>query len=123
MRRADIHKGRAVCALLEEVPPGVPVAYAGDDETDEDAFRALGERGLSFLVGVAPRCTAAKFWLSPPEEVLAFLRRWHIAAEESGAFPGGQKDPKCLGDVAQERLQDKEWRRCGVNADEQKRRT
>jgi trehalose 6-phosphate synthase/trehalose 6-phosphate phosphatase len=96
VRRADIHKGRAVCALLEEVPPGVPVACAGDDETDEDAFRALGERGLSLLVSVAPRCTAAKFRLFPPEEVLAFLRRWHTAAEESGAFPGDRKNPSVL---------------------------
>ncbi|HSM51613.1 MAG TPA: trehalose-phosphatase, partial [Thermoanaerobaculia bacterium] len=74
--RADgIHKGRAVAALLAEMPPGCAVAYLGDDRTDEDAFAALPPGGLGLLVAERPRPTRATAWLRPPGELLGFLDR------------------------------------------------
>jgi len=72
-------KGDVVASILAEIPAGSPVAYLGDDLTDEDAFRSLQGRGLSVLVRPAHRPTAADVWLKPPAELLAFLDRWHKA--------------------------------------------
>jgi len=58
------------------------VAYLGDDLTDEDAFAAMGNRGLSILVRGEVRRSCARFWLRPPEELLHFLDEW-IAASQS----------------------------------------
>jgi trehalose-phosphatase len=76
MRVPDLDKGDAVRTIVQEAGPDLPVAYLGDDMTDERAFRALGARGLSVLVRPSPRKTAAHFWLKPPEELLDFLSRW-----------------------------------------------
>jgi trehalose-phosphatase len=77
----DLDKGDAIRTVLAEVHPNTPVAYLGDDLTDERAFRALGARGLSILVRTKPRRTAAQVWLKPPEELLDFLGRWLAATE------------------------------------------
>lgn len=69
-------KGTAVRALLDELGPDAAVAFLGDDLTDEDAFHALGPRGLSLLVRPEYRPTAAALWLRPPEELLGFLQTW-----------------------------------------------
>ena len=81
MRMPDLDKGDAVRTVLQEVGPGVPTAYLGDDLTDEQAFRALGDRGLSVLVRSNARRTAAQLWLKPPEELMDFLSRWVAATE------------------------------------------
>ncbi len=47
--------------------------YIGDDETDEDAFRVLGEREITVLVG-RKKDSFAKFRLKNVEEVWAFLK-------------------------------------------------
>jgi len=73
-READ--KGDAVLTLLREVGPNSPAAYLGDDNTDENAFRAIQGRGLSVLVRPRWRHTAAQLWLKPPDELLRFLTRW-----------------------------------------------
>jgi len=69
-------KGDVVRNLLEEMGPGVAVAYMGDDSTDERAFRAIRDRGLSLRVSPQWRQTAAQLWLKPPDEVLDFLKQW-----------------------------------------------
>jgi trehalose-phosphatase len=82
--RVGRDKGGAVEAILEEVGGDAPVAYLGDDLTDEAAFRAvnaLGARGLSVLVRRERRETAAAIWLRPPDEVRVFLMRWASALE------------------------------------------
>lgn len=59
------------------------VAYLGDDQTDEDAFRALeklGEHGLSVLVRTHVRETAADIWIKPPEQLIEFLENWLLAS-------------------------------------------
>jgi trehalose 6-phosphate synthase/phosphatase len=52
----------------------VRVLYAGDDETDEDAFRALEGLGVTFRVGRAERSTRASHRLSGPAAVETLLR-------------------------------------------------
>jgi len=77
--RVGRNKGGAVDAILAETDNGGPVAYLGDDLSDESAFRSvqrLGKRGFSGLVRREWRETAAAVWMRPPAEVLAFLERW-----------------------------------------------
>lgn len=81
--RVGRDKGGAVKAILAECGVGGPVAYLGDDLTDEAAFRAVNEvavRGLSVLVRREWRETAAEIWLRPPGELKGFLERWVGAA-------------------------------------------
>jgi trehalose 6-phosphate phosphatase len=77
--RVGRDKGGAAAALLEEESPDSPVAFLGDDRSDEAAFRvirSLGTRGFSALVRVVPRETDAEVWLHPPLEVVSFFLRW-----------------------------------------------
>jgi len=76
-RPAGHHKGEVVRRVLADEGPGAPVAYLGDDWTDEDAFRALAEagRGLPVLVRGELRPTRARAWM-PPDELAGFLRKW-----------------------------------------------
>ena len=93
IRVPDPDKGHAVRTILAELGAGVPVAYLGDDVTDEHAFRALGSRGLAVLVRPMKRRTAAHAWLKPPEELAEFLSLWRDATEaaplsQSAAYSG-----------------------------------
>jgi trehalose-phosphatase len=76
MRMPGHDKGYAIRAILDEIGPKSPVAFLGDDVTDELAFRALGTRGLSVLVRPEWRTTAAALWIKPPEDLREFLTRW-----------------------------------------------
>jgi len=69
-------KGDAIASILDRLAASTPVAFLGDDLTDEDGFRRLADRGLSVLVRAEHRHTAAKAWLRPPDELLSFLQRW-----------------------------------------------
>ncbi len=89
--RAGRDKGGAVEAILAEFgaagPEACPVAFLGDDLTDEAAFRAVnavGSCGLSALVRRDRRETAAQVWLRPPEELKGFLKRWVEASSNTG---------------------------------------
>jgi trehalose 6-phosphate synthase/trehalose 6-phosphate phosphatase len=81
--RVGRDKGGAICALLDEAPKGTPVAYLGDDYTDEAAFKALKEHahGPSLAVLMRPdlRETHADAWLRPPAELRGFLKKWYRA--------------------------------------------
>jgi len=83
MRMPGRDKGDAVRTILDEIGPEAPVAYLGDDATDERAFVALGTRGLSVLVRPECRATAAALWVRPPEGLREFLARWLQACRES----------------------------------------
>jgi trehalose-phosphatase len=76
LRVSRPNKGDAVKGILAELDDNTPVAYLGDDITDEDAFRALLDRGLTGLVRQEFRETSAEVWLRPPEELLEFLAAW-----------------------------------------------
>ncbi|MGH6923741.1 MAG: trehalose-phosphatase [Propylenella sp.] len=69
-------KGKAVLwllsALKEDGAETLPF-YLGDDLTDEDAFRALRDRGVTIFVG-SPARTAARYQLADPKEVAHFLK-------------------------------------------------
>ncbi len=73
------NKGDAVKTILSESGPDSICAYLGDDVTDEDAFNALGENGLSILVRDQKRATCADIWIKPPEELVLFLNNWLAA--------------------------------------------
>lgn len=76
LRPKGFGKGDVVLHLLKEISDEIPVAYLGDDHTDEQAFKALGTRGLKVLVKDSPRETLADFRLVPPNELLQFLDEW-----------------------------------------------
>ncbi|MBZ0221016.1 MAG: trehalose-phosphatase [Candidatus Methylomirabilis sp.] len=66
-------KGRAILWMLERNRfRGTMPVFIGDDETDKDAYRALGPKGLSVHVG----CEAdeAAFHLIAQDEVKVFLK-------------------------------------------------
>ncbi len=72
------NKGKTVLWLLEKgaVAGGEPPwpLCVGDDRTDEDAFRAIRERGMAVFVGT-PRQTQARYYLKNVGEVEAFFGR------------------------------------------------
>jgi trehalose 6-phosphate phosphatase len=82
--RVGRDKGGAVSTLIGEAPPESPVAYIGDDVTDEAAFRAMSgvnSPHLSVLMRLEPRETAADVWLRPPSGIRMFLKRWYKALQ------------------------------------------
>jgi trehalose 6-phosphate phosphatase len=79
------NKGDAVREIVSELPDDVPIAYLGDDRTDEDAFRALKGHGLSVLVRGEYRPTEADSWIRPPQGLLDFLTEWLQACREREA--------------------------------------
>jgi trehalose 6-phosphate phosphatase len=76
LRVPDRDKSDAVRTILDEIGPDAPVAYLGDDATDEHAFETLEGRGLTVLVRPQRRNSAAQVWLKPPGALLEFLFRW-----------------------------------------------
>jgi len=74
-------KGKAALWLLrkQEILHGkgevIPI-YIGDDTTDEDAFLALKDKGITVFVGESASI-AAQYYLSDPDDVTEFLR--HIS--------------------------------------------
>jgi trehalose 6-phosphate phosphatase len=80
--KLDWDKGKAVLFLLKALGldgDDVVPLYLGDDITDEDAFRALSDKGIGIFVGqaddpeVGGRGTSAAFVLVSIEEVKRFL--------------------------------------------------
>ncbi len=69
-------KGEALRALRGEAGPETPLAFLGDDLTDEAGFAALSPEDLPVLVGAPERPTRARFQILPPEELLLFLEEW-----------------------------------------------
>jgi trehalose 6-phosphate phosphatase len=76
LRIAHSDKGDALASILASVDPNAPVAYLGDDITDESAFSALNSRGITILVRSEYRETNAQIWLRPPDELISFLEQW-----------------------------------------------
>jgi trehalose 6-phosphate phosphatase len=72
-------KGEAVRWMVErwhrEMPGSRLLAlYLGDDDTDEDAFRAIASSGIGIVVGGERHCSAAHYYVQSVEEVGRFLR-------------------------------------------------
>jgi trehalose-6-phosphatase len=51
----------------------IPI-YIGDDTTDEDAFKALKNKGLTIFVG-KPKISYAEYYLRSTKEVFEFLKQ------------------------------------------------
>jgi trehalose 6-phosphate phosphatase len=86
--RPAVHwdKGRALDFLLETLGldrPDVLPLYIGDDETDEDAFRVVQDRGLGVVVRGEEdeRATYARYSLADPGDVPPFLE---VVASQDG---------------------------------------
>jgi trehalose-phosphatase len=78
-------KGGAVAAILGEADADTPVAYLGDDCTDEAAFRVVNQVGvhsLSMLVRNQWHETAADIWLRPPVELRCLFEDWFRTLEK-----------------------------------------
>jgi trehalose 6-phosphate phosphatase len=79
-------KGKAVQWLLRHLPlstmsQGVVPVYVGDDTTDEDAFAAIGQNGLTVVVGNSRR-SAAQYYLKDTGEVLKFLDKMLLLRDQ-----------------------------------------
>jgi len=68
-----VHKGAAVHRWLAVHPEADEVLYAGDDTTDEDAFRAL--RGRAITIAVGARAGGAEFRTRDTRSFAAWLAR------------------------------------------------
>ena len=72
----DWDKGKALLWLLERLQAAggtyIP-AYIGDDDTDEDAFRAIAGRGIGVRIGDPQEPSVAEYNLVDVGEVLQFL--------------------------------------------------
>lgn len=84
LRLVGRNKGYPVRQILDGIDNYV-ATYLGDDLTDEDAYEVLGNKGLKVLVREEPRPTKATLWLRPPNELLAFLNKWHRAINNNQA--------------------------------------
>ena len=78
-------KGRAVSWILQQPPfRGRWPIYIGDDETDQDAFRAIRRIGLGIAVGPRNKKGSARHSLRNPNEVRLFLKRLVGILNEGG---------------------------------------
>ena len=73
-------KGAALLWMLDQASAHAPVSpfpvYAGDDWTDEDAFKILNDRGLGIKITRYPQdFSYASHYLSSPAELFEFLRK------------------------------------------------
>ncbi len=69
-------KGRAALFLLGRVEGDYEPVYIGDDLTDETAFQALGDKGVTVRIGRSQK-TAAGYYLRGQRETSPFLE--HLA--------------------------------------------
>lgn len=81
IRQKGIGKARAVNIILENEKDSL-VAYIGDDFTDEQAFDAIGNRGLKVLISKKQASTIADLQISSVNDLFDFLDHWLSAREE-----------------------------------------
>jgi trehalose-phosphatase len=77
--KIDWHKGKALDWVLEAASlksTEVFSVYIGDDITDEDAFRAVKNRGVGIIVREGKRHTDASYALNTTAEVGQFLEEF-----------------------------------------------
>jgi trehalose-phosphatase len=83
----DWHKGKAVEWIMEKMSLDYPHAHVpvfiGDDLTDEDAFRYLGDNCMGILVGWHDQPSAADLHLADVEEVYKLL---HVLVQQASAM-------------------------------------
>ncbi|PSK91015.1 bifunctional alpha,alpha-trehalose-phosphate synthase (UDP-forming)/trehalose-phosphatase [Taibaiella chishuiensis] len=72
IKSANINKGNAAKEWLKQYPADFIVTI-GDDQTDEDTFKAMPEGAFTIKVGAG--ISSATYYLKNPAEVRSFLRR------------------------------------------------
>lgn len=72
------NKGTAVMSIVSKFPKKHVIAYLGDDITDEDAFLALGKKGLKVLVRDKKNMDV-DMRIKTYNGVASFLRQWRQA--------------------------------------------
>ena len=83
LRAAGHTKGTAVREVLTALPKETFSVYVGDDETDEDAFHEIRDRGFAVWVG-SERNPAASGWLPSCAAVRTFLEMWEREMNADG---------------------------------------
>lgn len=81
VKNAEINKGKAVAAWVQENHPDMMIAI-GDDHTDEDIFKSLPDEAITVKVG--SNISAAKYFLDSYKDVrrlLAMLAKTHSHPE------------------------------------------
>jgi trehalose-phosphatase len=83
--RARFDKGKAAEMILKFFPQRdlLPIAL-GDDDSDEDVFRVIGNRGITVSVGNDGKNSEAEYFLNDPSETLEFLNRVAAHARKHG---------------------------------------
>src|SRR5690606_1952376 len=72
----DWDKGKALQWLLVHMHIDNPFSiYLGDDLTDEDAFKAIGNAGMSIVIADEERETAADYRLDSTDDVARFIEK------------------------------------------------
>lgn len=74
-------KGNAVLYILQTLNNDIFPVYIGDDFTDEKAFTALKDRGITVRVGKSVK-TEAQYYLKGHYEVLRFLKTIYGSIEQ-----------------------------------------
>ena len=69
-------KGTVVKSILAGLSLDEPIAFLGDDLTDEDGFEAIKGMGIGILVNNKTRPTHADLQLKSPEDLISFLKTW-----------------------------------------------
>jgi trehalose 6-phosphate phosphatase len=85
LRAAGQDRALAIERLLGSRPKDALAVYLGDDESDEDAFRAVRRRGFGVRVGRSNRSSHALGLLDDPEAVSLFLAAWWFRVEAGAA--------------------------------------
>lgn len=76
LRASGRTKGTAIEELLESLPRDTLPIYIGDDDTDEDAFGVLVDRGIGIKVGPVDAVTKAHGRVADCEAVRQLLIDW-----------------------------------------------
>ncbi len=76
LRATGHDKGTAAQALLARMSAETLAVFLGDDDTDEDAFDAVSERGFGVRVGHAENGSRALAFLPGTDAVAPFLDEW-----------------------------------------------
>lgn len=76
LRAAGRTKGTVIEEMLAGAHPDTLPVYIGDDDTDEDAFRVLADRGFGIKVGPTDAVTLATGRLPDCEAVRDMLVHW-----------------------------------------------
>lgn len=71
--KLDWDKGKAIILIMKHLNDSVYPIYVGDDITDEFAFLAIKQKGLTIRIGASNK-TEAKYYLKYQREINKFLK-------------------------------------------------